>query len=163
MRLWQRLKKNKDPDKPKLIIKREALDFIVATAIESPHVETGGILIGFDIDSSTVIVNFATLPGPNAIQKQGYFLRDNEYCSKILATRYKEYKEDYVGDWHSHIINLRGLSAGDVRSIISVFTDIDYDFNALASIVVSFNGDQTQVTGFIASGTQIYQAKIEII
>jgi len=167
MILWEKLYKNDTTHKPQLVLKREVYDFIVKTTKESPYLETGGILIGFDKEPLKVDVNYATLPGPRSYQSSVKFIRDTDYCSKTLNDRFKYFGEDYVGEWHSHVVNLRKMSSGDFMTINSIIQDIDYDFKAFACIVSILQDDEVELIGYMASKidrytTNIYNVKIEI-
>lgn len=155
--------KNMEVIKPQLNITRLVYDFIVSTTKDSPRVETGGILMGRDIRPLTVNVTHASLPGPKAHHSSTKFLRDTEYCSKVLQEHYEKYGIDYVGEWHSHIVPLRGVSGGDIATLASIIYDPDYDFNAFACIVALLENNKVELVGYITTKGYIYQVEIRVI
>lgn len=146
--------------KPQLNITKEVYDLIVNTTKNSPKVETGGILMGHDINPSMVNVIHASLPGPNAYHSPSKFLRDTKYCSMVLQEHYDKYGVDYVGEWHSHILPLRGVSYGDIATLSSIIYDPDYNFNAFACIVSLLDNDNVELIGYITTKGYIYQVEI---
>ena len=158
MRLYRKFIQNKCS----LIVKRDVYDFIVETTRESPNVETGGILMGFDFESFHVNVTHASLPGPNAIQTPTKFIRDTSYCTEILNENYKLYGVDYIGEWHSHICQIRGMSCGDYITLGSILCDKDYDFKSFAVIVAVFNHNKIELVGYISSNNIVCKAEIII-
>ncbi|TAH59722.1 MAG: hypothetical protein EWM50_07565, partial [Gottschalkiaceae bacterium] len=155
--------KNPKIIKPQLNITKQVYDFIIKETKNNPNVETGGILMGQDIKPLTVNVTQASLPGPKAYHSPSEFLRDTEYCSNILQEYYKEHGIDYVGEWHSHIIPLRGLSRGDISTLLSIIYDPDYNFNAFASIVALLEYEKVVLLGYIATKGFIYQVEINVV
>ncbi|MCQ1529513.1 hypothetical protein [Lutispora saccharofermentans] len=164
MRLFRNYRYKKlEVVKPQLNVRREAYEFIVKTTKDSPQVETGGILIGSDIKPLTVNVTHASLPGPKAYHSSTKFLRDTGYCSKVLREHYEKYGVDYVGEWHSHIVPLRGVSGGDIATLSSIMYDSDYRFNAFACIVAFLENDKVELLGYITTKRYIYQVEIQVI
>lgn len=146
--------------KPQLNISQEAYDLILKTTKDSTEVETGGILIGQDISPLKVNISHATLPGPKAYHSRTKFLRDTEYCSNILREYYETHGVDYVGEWHSHIVTLRGISAGDIATLSSIMYDPDYNFNAFACIVALLNNENVELIGYIVTRGYIYRVPV---
>jgi len=148
--------------KPRLIISKEVYDFIIETTKSSPKVETGGILMGFDREPMDVEVIHASLPGPNAFHSPTKFLRDTEYCSKVLLENHKMFGIDYVGEWHSHVVPMRKISGGDLITLSSILFDPDYSFNAFACIVALLEDDHVDLLGYVAKKKYIYSVDLEI-
>ena len=163
MNLWLNFHQNRFKiPKPSLILKKDVYDFIIETTKQSPNVETGGILMGYDKKPSIVNVTHASLPGPKALQTPTRFLRDTEYCSKVLLEHYNTYGVDYVGEWHSHIVSLHGMSTGDYFTLGSIMSDPDYNFNAFASIVAVLKRDRVILVGYVSSNRYIQNVDITI-
>jgi integrative and conjugative element protein (TIGR02256 family) len=101
--------------------------FLDEEAARIPKVETGGILIGFQLDSAFRVTR-ATGPGPKAVQTAGEFRRDTKYCSAILEEEFRNSGADYIGEWHTHIIPLKHLSVGDIVTSAGIVLDPDYQF-----------------------------------
>lgn len=163
MRLYGRYQNNSlKLVQPCLSLSRVAYDTIITTTISSPSVETGGILIGYDKKPLTVEILYASLPGPKAYHSRTKFLRDTQYCSKVLRDYYDRFGTDYVGEWHSHVVPLRGLSSGDIGTLATIIFDPDYNFNAFSSIVAFLDKGEVELAGFIVTKGIIYQVKIDI-
>lgn len=154
-------------ERSRLIVSASVRDFIVQTATESPDVETGGILMGPpNSPSGTVVVTHASDGGPGAQQTAGMFLRNTEYCRGVLHDHYERFGVDYVGEWHSHILPLRGPSMGDLATIAGIMHDPDYDFTTFAlliAVLANPAADEIEVDllGYIAVPTAIYRTPIE--
>ena len=101
---------------PTVSVSLVALNRIRDLVTRSNSKETGGILVGKNIGKDIEITD-ASEPGPNAQQTATHFLRDTAYCREFLARCYNESGADYVGEWHSHVIGLKTLSAGDIKHI----------------------------------------------
>lgn len=69
-----------------------------------PKTETGGILIGRDIGQGTVEVTVATGPGPRAVRRRRFFLRDKAFLQRVLDREVarSDGAVEYVGEWHVH-------------------------------------------------------------
>lgn len=66
--------------------------------------ETGGILLGYADDPDTLSVSRASPPGPRAVHRRFFFLRDTPFLQRLLDRTYdrSDGREDYVGEWHVH-------------------------------------------------------------
>lgn len=73
-------------------------------ARSTPGLETGGILIGCPIDTTTIHVTRASPPGPRARHGPFSFSRDTPYLQRYLDEIHDrtEGAEDYLGEWHVH-------------------------------------------------------------
>ncbi len=155
---------NKYKRKGLLILKEEVYNTIIDVALKSLDVETGGILMGYDKDFYTVEVTHVSLPGPNAIRTKTKFLRDTKYCEKVLKENYNKYGVDYVGEWHSHVVNLGELSSGDILTLTAIMMDPDYNFNSFAKILAIVKDSQVYLKGYIISEKNLLlPAKIQVI
>jgi proteasome lid subunit RPN8/RPN11 len=96
-------------------------------ARSSQDIECGGILVGHNVGRDIEVVA-ASGAGPNAKQSAAHFLRDTGYCREFLARRYQESGADYVGEWHSHVVGLHHLSAGDLNTLVGILVDPDYSY-----------------------------------
>ena len=120
---------------PIISISPSALTQIRDLSLASREVESGGILVGNNIGRDIHIIS-ASGPGPNAQQSGSHFLRDTNYCREFLSRSYVESGADYVGEWHSHVIDLRQLSGGDLGTLAGIFIDPDYEFLTFAMVLV---------------------------
>jgi integrative and conjugative element protein (TIGR02256 family) len=104
-------------------------------ALNSDGKETGGIVLGFNVGKDIQVTDVSG-PGPNADRSPTHCLRDTGYCREFLAEHYKQTGADYVGEWHSHVINVRSLSMGDIGTLVRILVDPDYDFVTFAVFLV---------------------------
>lgn len=130
----------------------------------SRNLETGGILIGFTDATGLIRVTHASGPGPNAVHQPSHFLRDTEYCAKILRQCYEETGADYVGEWHSHVGRLTHPSGGDLVTLSGIMSDPDYDFELFAMVIAVRPGRirtrRIKLNGFVATKTMLLRVPI---
>jgi integrative and conjugative element protein (TIGR02256 family) len=131
-------------ESPTITISFAALAQIKESAYTSRRVETGGILVGFDAGRDIQIVA-ASDAGPGAKRTQTHFLRDTVYCREFLSRWYRESGADYVGEWHSHVVNLRQLSGGDLGTLAGILVDPDYDFVTFAAVLVVVGKEEPEL------------------
>lgn len=69
-----------------------------------PGLETGGTLIGYELDPTTVWITRASPPGPGAVHRRYFFSRDTRFLQRHLDGVHDRSNghEDYVGEWHVH-------------------------------------------------------------
>ncbi len=118
-------------------------------ASRSQEIECGGILVGHNKGRDIQVVA-ASDAGPNAKQSATHFLRDTGYCREFLARSYQEAGADYVGEWHSHVVSLRHLSAGDLNTLVGILVDPDYDFGSFAIVLVIVGEKDLELLVYVA-------------
>jgi len=101
--------------------------WLPATAVDAMRHEaqqhepsaTGGILLGYWTDTTTVVVTDVVDGGPNARREPDGFAPDAEYQAVRVAELYDSSNRfhTYLGDWHSHPRGLLALSRTDRRTI----------------------------------------------
>jgi integrative and conjugative element protein (TIGR02256 family) len=133
---------------PKLTVSPHVIDFIQRTASQSPMTETGGILMGHHVGRDIRVLR-ATDAGPGARRSQCGFLRDTEYCQKILNEEFAVSGADYLGEWHTHVINLPHPSRGDLETLARIVLDPDYNFPSFAMILAVVLNDETKLLSYI--------------
>ncbi|HXQ33012.1 MAG TPA: Mov34/MPN/PAD-1 family protein [Anaerolineales bacterium] len=130
----------------------------------SPYLETGGILIGHSEASGSIRVTHASGPGPKAVHRPTYFLRDTEYCAAILAQRYEKSGADYVGEWHSHAGGINHPSAGDLLTLNGIMKDPDYNFDIFAMVIAVRSGRirsrRIRLNGYVVTKTFLRHVSI---
>jgi integrative and conjugative element protein (TIGR02256 family) len=142
---------------PKLMISAEVASFIERTAAQSPNTETGGILIGHHIGRD-IRVKRATDAGPSARRSQCGFLRDTEYCQKILNEEFAASGADYLGEWHTHVIDLPRPSRGDLETLARIALDPDYNFPSFAMILAVVLKGEAKLLSYVIA-TDLASAK----
>lgn len=85
--------------------------------------ETGGVLLGVST-AEAFIVTRVVGPGPKAIHKIDFFLRDGDYAQAEFGKVYDLTNGEctYLGEWHSHPLPVP-LSSDDVDSMKSIAAD----------------------------------------
>ena len=145
---------------PTITISIAALAQIKDSASSSRRVETGGILVGFDSGRDLQIVA-ASDAGPGAKRTQTHFLRDTAYCREFLSRWYADTHADYLGEWHSHVVDLHQLSGGDLSTLAGILIDPDYDFVTFAVVlVVVGKGEPELLVYSVEPSRQAYGARI---
>lgn len=134
---------------PIVSISFSALSAMQRYAGRSRDIECGGILVGYN-KGKDIEVAAASGAGPNAMQSAAYFLRDTGYCREFLARSYQEAGADYVGEWHSHVVSLRHLSAGDLNTLVGILIDPDYDFVSFAVLLVIVGKEDLELLVYVA-------------
>lgn len=107
-----------------------ARDLIIEEAKRRTGLETGGILVGYvEKERWALIITDATLPGPKAIHKPAYFLRDTSYCQAELDRMHEQSrgKIHYVGEWHKHLELDPKPSSLDKKSLTEIAVQPNYE------------------------------------
>ncbi len=86
------------------IIEANTRAAITGHAQSMPNLETGGILIGYEVDPKTVSITRVSPPGPGAVHRRYFFSRDTRFLQRYLDQFHDQSggREDYVGEWHVH-------------------------------------------------------------
>ncbi|MFX0577118.1 Mov34/MPN/PAD-1 family protein [Nocardia nepalensis] len=91
--------------------------------------ETGGILLGDYGGDGSVRVRFAGTPGPHAIRRHDFFLRDLEHTRVYAEQCYRHYGVAWVGEWHTHPVHAPIPSPRDLATYDALSTDPELDFS----------------------------------
>ncbi len=83
--------------------------------------ETGGILIGYFMETEVVIVDVIG-PGKSAKHEVGTFTPDYTWHDQEVARLYKESgrRHTYLGDWHTHPDGFGSLSIRDIATLDNI-------------------------------------------
>ena len=127
----------------KVIITEEALKIMQDEISKNPALETGGILIGYREQLGNVVITLASEPGPKAIKKKTRFIRDTEYCQKIVHESYRECgnKGLYLGEWHYHPYPDNRPSNIDLLSLTAIAEQKEYVLDKPVMIIFSNKGE----------------------
>lgn len=124
----------------------------------SPKSETGGILIGHQIDDQTVRVTRASPPGPRAFHRRTRFSRDTRFLQRYLDDVHErsDGTEDYVGEWHVHPAVDAPPSHTDCRSLFRIARRRNYATDNPILIIVENGADgrRPRAYGFIVKPTK---------
>ncbi len=149
----------------KVWLERAALVSILTEAQASVDGrETGGLLIGFEV-SEGVLVTEAGGPGPNAVRRGDFFLRDLEFAECLLQDAFARTGAVWVGDWHTHPGYGDQPSPIDTRSYKTLLADAELDFEEfLALIITSESGAfcDARFAPWVASQEGIERAELVI-
>jgi integrative and conjugative element protein (TIGR02256 family) len=146
---------------PKLLVSPEVCSFITATATASPSAETGGILMGFH-DGDDISVVRASDAGLNARRSACGFLRDTKHCQAVLDAEHARSGADYVGEWHTHVIDLPRPSEGDLATLAGIILDQDYGFPSFAMMLGVKVGGTFEIVAYVVTAeASEYEAEEE--
>lgn len=85
--------------------------------------ETGGVLVGYWVTSTELVILEASGPGVAADHRSHGFKPDDDYHIRWIADRYRssEGTHTYLGDWHTHP-NAKAavLSSADRRTLRAI-------------------------------------------
>lgn len=149
---------------PRISLSSEARELIRREAALYGEVETGGILMGPAASAAEIRVTHASGPGPNAVHTPAHFLRDTEYCARVLREHYDKFGVDYVGEWHSHVDSLKVPSPGDLITLAGIMRDPDYDFQSFVMLLAVKTGrrrSRLELHGFVATRNTVSKAVIK--
>jgi len=138
---------------PRLTVAAEVMSFIERTATESPTAETGGILMGFH-EGRNIRILRATDAGPGAKRSSCGFLRDTKYCQEILNDEFAKSGADYVGEWHTHVIDLPRPSQGDLTTLAGIVIDPEYSFPSFAMMLAIVHEGATRILAYMVVASE---------
>ena len=102
-------------NQPYVVFTQRAFNSILTETIHKHPVETGGILIGYVLDSGARIVVENIPPGPQSTHQWGYFEYDVDfvnYLSNVVARQYVGNLQ-VLGLWHRHPGSMDTFSSTD--------------------------------------------------
>jgi integrative and conjugative element protein (TIGR02256 family) len=135
---------------PRLIVTADALRTVEKGGDGADGKETGGVLIGFHEGKDIRVVK-ASDAGPNAQRSACGFLRDTAYCQGMLDREHSLSGADYVGEWHTHVIDLPHPSEGDLLTLASIILDPDYNFPSFSMLLVVKRPRGTEIQGYMVT------------
>jgi len=123
----------------KVFIWEEAYELMKKEAKDTKNLETGGVLIGYIDKNSEFVIRKATLPGPKAIKKETYFLKDEEFTQKELENSFQNFGSEglYLGEWHYHPQGTNSPSGIDVKSLTEIAKQDTYRIDSPLLIILS--------------------------
>jgi integrative and conjugative element protein (TIGR02256 family) len=101
----------------------------LASMVEEAHHclpnETGGALMGYWADRSTVVIRDVIGPGPNAKHSRHSFYPDAEYHDREIERIYtaSDRLHTYLGDWHTHPNGSARTSRKDRKTLSAIASD----------------------------------------
>lgn len=111
------------------------LSYVAARTIERETrssmldgMETGGILLGDHSGDDIVNVRFAGTPGPNAVRRPDFFLRDLGHSAAFAEHCYRRYGVAWIGEWHTHPTHAPFPSSTDLTTYDALLHDPELNF-----------------------------------
>ena len=99
--------------------------------------ETGGALFGFDGGAlGPPLITHAGTPGPAAVRKGDFFLRDRAHAQDEADAAYAECCARWIGEWHTHPAGLPQPSQRDITSYLAHLSDHELAFETFLSLIV---------------------------
>jgi len=138
----------------KLRISSEVLNFIEVQSAKSTRVETGGIIAGNgSLESGGVLITHASDPGPKAVRRYGFFLRDVAYCQSVLDRWVAESggAVDYIGEWHKHFETEPRPSHQDIETMQNIAASTDYHVSRAVLLIIGRSNSRRSLRTFVAN------------
>lgn len=118
-----------------VVITANAAAAICAESVRSADGnETGGILLGH-IDTNAW-VRHAGGPGPAAVHRPTFFLRDRHHAQRLAAEAFARDQSTWIGEWHTHPAAGAIPSTRDLNTYLSFLADPQLRFEAFIALIV---------------------------
>jgi integrative and conjugative element protein (TIGR02256 family) len=99
--------------------------------------ETGGILLGRDLGMGRgFLVCHCGGPGPDAVRQPAHFRRDLAYARALADHAAATDGSVWIGEWHTHLVELPVPSPHDLRTYRSLLLDREIAFPRVLSLIV---------------------------
>jgi integrative and conjugative element protein (TIGR02256 family) len=100
--------------------------------------ETGGLLLGHVEEQPTASawVRSAGDPGPAAVHRPAFFLRDLHHAQRLAAEAFARDGSEWIGEWHTHPGASPIPSARDLHTYLGFLTDPRLRFDAFVAVIV---------------------------
>lgn len=127
--------------------------------------ETGGILLGHDDGAAaTTRLTQAGGPGPLAVHRPRYFLRDLDHAQRLAEESWQRDGSQWVGEWHTHPLGIPVPSQLDVHSYLTHVRDPDLGFQRFVSLILAWNARGEWVIGaWIVNAVRAQQAEFRVV
>lgn len=118
-------------------------DLALQTILNEAHAsrdgkETGGILLGHDLDSTGAIaVIEAGDPGPRAVRRRDFFRRDLNHAQRLADDAFRHHEAVWVGEWHTHVLGNDVPSDLDLKTYRGFLGDSELGFEIFLAIIVT--------------------------
>ncbi|MGH3874695.1 MAG: Mov34/MPN/PAD-1 family protein [Pseudonocardiaceae bacterium] len=98
--------------------------------------ETGGLLLGQVDTDATAWVRSAGDPGPAAVHRPAFFLRDLHHAQRLAAEAFARDGSESIGEWHTHPDATPTPSARDRHTYLRFLTDPQLCFDAFVALII---------------------------
>jgi integrative and conjugative element protein (TIGR02256 family) len=96
--------------------------------------ETGGVLLGHI--GTNAWVRHAGGPGPAAVHRPNFFLRDLHHAQRLAAEAFAHDQSVWIGEWHTHPRAGPIPSTRDLNTYLSLLADPQLRFEAFIALIV---------------------------
>jgi integrative and conjugative element protein (TIGR02256 family) len=128
--------------------------------------ETGGMLLGYEVDSGAAVVTKVIGPGPKAKHGLFRFTPDGKFQQAELENHYwaTEGRETYLGDWHTHPKSDNSPSTLDKRTLARIAQEPASRTNKpLMAILAGGSGEwDLGVVRFLSMRKRIFWTEYEL-
>ncbi|MEH1130792.1 Mov34/MPN/PAD-1 family protein [Micromonospora sp. CPCC 206061] len=97
--------------------------------------ETGGLLLSH-ADDTPAWVRSAGDPGPAAVHRPTFFLRDLRHAQQLAADAFARDGGEWIGEWHTHPGAAPIPSARDLHTYLGFLADPQLRFNAFIAVIL---------------------------
>lgn len=152
----------------KVTFRPSALAEMMAAAMQATDgLETGGILLGHDEGHAhSFIVRHCGNAGPGAVRTPTFFLRDLDHARKLADEVYAFDRSLWIGEWHTHGIDLPLPSTRDLLTYQRHLNDPDLCFARFLAVILLARppGDWThpELYAWSFTGTVLRALRIEV-
>ncbi|MCW3814450.1 Mov34/MPN/PAD-1 family protein [Micromonospora sp. DR5-3] len=99
--------------------------------------ETGGLLLGHIEPTGTAQVRYAGGPGPAAVRRPAFFLRDLHHAQRVAADAFARDRSMWIGEWHTHPRAAPTPSDQDLRTYLGFLDDPELGLDAFITIILT--------------------------
>jgi integrative and conjugative element protein (TIGR02256 family) len=142
------------------VIERETL------ASQSDGNETGGILLGYRVGPNVTQVCFAGTPGPKAVRRPDFFLRDLAHTQAFANRHFLEDAAVWIGEWHTHPHSSPTPSPQDLSTYMRLLDDPELDFEGeFISLIVGPAEPSSRLwflASWVCSANQVRHVPIQL-
>lgn len=149
-----------------IVLPRRVLQGMLSEAVEGGSVlETGGILLGHDEETEgTTRLTAAGAPGPRAVRRPHFFLRDLDHARMLAAKAWDDDHSQWIGEWHTHPLGLPIPSELDLRSYATHIHDPELGFRRFISVIVTWDvTGKWSLGAWVVDGVAARAAAIEVV
>ena len=123
-------------DKPTVVVAPGARGVICGEYLAATDGrETGGILLGHVTDGVATILH-AGAPGPAAVRRRDYFLRDRRHAQRLADTAFATDGSVWIGEWHSHVAGPPVPSQRDLNTYAQLVADEEIASDIVISLII---------------------------
>lgn len=111
------------------------------------------------------MITHAAGPGPNAIRKHNFFLRDRNYTEQQARAAYRDCCSYWTGEWHTHPKGPPTPSERDLASYLGHLGDPELGLGVFLALIVTPNDtawERATVYAWAIGAVALWQLEIEL-